>query len=367
MSPSARPIVSAVVPAVVPHGGNLSEAARRYGIPREQWIDLSTGINPCGYPVPDIDAQAWLRLPDDDDDLEAIAADHYGAQRALAVAGTQAAIRMLPHVLPVGGIGIGLLTYGEYAPAFAAAGFTVERFVTAPFADRRDSADFLLAPGVPLPATLKHLVIVNPNNPGTESFDAAALLDWHRQLRSRGGGLIVDEAFVEATPHLSVARYVEAEGLIVLRSIGKFFGLAGARVGFALVPAALDRAMRGLRGPWTVSGPARSVVRAALLDEPWQRTTRARLNDASARLAALLDRHGFEPTHTPLFAWVRCSDAAAVQDHLARRAVWVRRFDAVSGLRFGLPAHEGAWERLDRALREALTDARPDGWPGSNR
>lgn len=346
MSASVRPIAS----AIVPHGGNLSEAARRYGIAREQWIDLSTGINPCGYPVPDIDAQAWLRLPDDNDDLEAIAADHYGAQRALAVAGTQAAIRLLPQVLPVGGIGIGLLTYGEYAPAFAAAGFAVERFVTAALADRRDAADFLLAPGVPLPPTLKHLVIVNPNNPGTESFDAATLLDWSRQLHSRGGSLVLDEAFVDATPHMSLSRHVETEGLIVLRSVGKFYGLAGARVGFVLAPVPLDGAIRGLRGPWTVSGPARTVVRAALLDEPWQRVTRARLNEASARLAELLERHGLKATHTPLFAWVRDADAARLQDGLARRAVWVRRFDAVSGLRFGLPADERAWAHLDRAL-----------------
>ncbi len=357
MSAFERPIV----PVAVPHGGNLSEAVRRYGIAREHWIDLSTGINPCGYPVPDIDAQTWLRLPDDDDDLETIAAGHYGARRALAVAGTQAAIRMLPHVLPLGGIGIGLLTYGEYAPAFSAAGFAVQRFVTAPLADRRDAADFLLARDIPLPATLKHLVIVNPNNPGTETFDVNTLLDWHRQLRARGGGLVVDEAFVEATPHLSVAQHVETEGVIVLRSVGKFYGLAGARVGFVLAPATLDGAMRGLRGPWTVSGPARTVVRAALLDEPWQRSMRTQLNAASARLVALLGRHGLKATHTPLFAWVRSPDAALLQERLAHSAVWVRRFDTVSGLRFGLPADERAWERLDRALHEALT------MPGSPR
>lgn len=356
MPASACPAVC----AAVPHGGNLSEAVRQYGIAREHWIDLSTGINPCGYPVPHIDAQAWLRLPNDEDDLERIAADHYGAARALAVAGTQAAIRMLPHVLPVGGIGIGLLTYGEYAPAFAAAGFAVKRFVTGPLADRRGAADFLLAPGEALPTTLKHLVIVNPNNPGTESFDPATLLDWHRQLLSRGGGLIVDEAFVEATPRLSVARHMEAEGLIVLRSVGKFYGLAGARAGFVLAPATLDHALRRLRGPWTVSGPAREVVRAALLDVGWQRMTRARLNEASARLVTLLERHGLKATHTPLFAWVRCTDAAQLQERLARRAIWVRRFDGVSGLRFGLPADERAWERLDLALCEALERPAPD-------
>lgn len=341
------------LPPPIPHGGNLGDAVRRYGIARENWIDLSTGINPNGYPVPPIDPRAWLRLPEDDDGLEDIAARHYRSPRALAVAGTQAAIRMLPAVLPAGPVGIGLLTYGEYAPAFAGAGFRVERFVTESFADRRDSADFVLEPRQPLPAHLLHLVVVNPNNPGAELFEPDVMLDWHRQLASRGGTLVVDEAFIEAIPEFSVASNTDLEGLIVFRSIGKFFGLAGARAGFVLASARVDRAMRHVRGPWTVSGPARAAVRAALVDEVWQRETRLRIVDASARLAGLLEGYGLSVRRTALFAWVRDADAERRQDGLARHGVWVRRFDAVAGLRFGLPADEPAWARLDASLREA--------------
>jgi cobalamin biosynthetic protein CobC len=341
-------------PAPVPHGGNLADAVRRYGIARDGWIDLSTGINPNGYPVPAIETSAWLRLPDDDDDLEDVAAQHYGSRRALAMAGTQAAIRMLPQVLPAGPIGIGLLTYGEYAPAFARAGFRVERFVTDEFADGRlDEVTFVLKGGHPLPAHLKHLVIVNPNNPGTERFAPDVLLAWHRELAARGGSLVVDEAFIEAMPDLSVASSSDIEGLIVLRSIGKFFGLAGARVGFVLACARLDRAMRSLRGPWTVSGPARVAVRAALLDTAWQAQMRARLVESSARLVSKLGEFGLGAHHTPLFAWVRDAQASQWQDGLARCGVWVRRFDTVAGLRFGLPADETAWMRLETALCNA--------------
>jgi cobalamin biosynthetic protein CobC len=340
--------------APVPHGGNLAVAVRRYGIPRDSWIDLSTGINPNGYPVPAIEPSAWLRLPEDDDDLEDVAAQHYGALRALATAGTQAAIRLLPQVLPAGPIGIGLLTYGEYAPAFARAGFRVERFVTGRFADdRHDEATFVLEAGRPLPANLKHLVVVNPNNPDTERFAREVLLDWHCQLTARGGTLVVDEAFIEAMPEFSVSSSSDLEGLIVLRSIGKFFGLAGARVGFVLACTRLDRAMRCLRGPWTVSGPARVAVRAALLDTTWQADTRARLVNASARLVGKLGECGLDAHHTPLFAWVRGANASQWQDGLARCGVWVRRFDTVAGLRFGLPADETAWMRLETALRNA--------------
>lgn len=333
------------------HGGNLGEAADRYGIPRENWIDLSTGINPHGYPIPPIDPQAWIRLPDDNDDLEAIAAAHYGAPRALALAGTQAAIRLLPAVLPLGRVGVGLLTYGEYAPAFERAGFPVARFVTTQFADLGAEASFVLEPGRELPADLKHLVLVNPNNPGTERFTPQQVMQWHEALAARGGTLIVDEAFIESMPALSVARFTEREGLIVLRSIGKFFGLAGARAGFVLACACVDQAMRAMRGPWSVSGPARAVVRAALLDLDWQNLTRATLVASGARLAELLRRSHPTVQHTPLFSWARDGQADRWQDGLARHGIWVRRFSVIAGIRLGLPADEAAWSRLDAALR----------------
>ncbi|WP_213304214.1 threonine-phosphate decarboxylase CobD [Paraburkholderia sacchari] len=345
----------------VPHGGNLGEAARRYGIARENWLDLSTGINPVGYPVPPVDPQAWLRLPDDDDDLEVIAAAHYGAPEALAVAGTQAAIRMLPAVLPKGRIGIGLLTYGEYAPACERAGFPVDRFVTRDIADLGGAASFVLEPGRPLPADLKHLVLVNPNNPGAERFTPEVIMGWHEELAMRDGTLVVDEAFVEAMPELSVAKFADRGGLIVLRSIGKFFGLAGARAGFVLAGKDVIRAMRSLRGPWSVTGPARIVTRAALLDTDWQTQTRASLAAAGERLADLLGEFFPVVQHTPLFAWVRDERAPQWQDGLARHAVWTRRFDVVRGLRFGLPADASGWARLDAALRAVSREVNAGG------
>lgn len=169
----------------------------------------------------------------------------------------------------------------------------------------------------------------------------------------RGGTLVVDEAFVEAHPELSVAPCAGRDGLIVLRSIGKFFGLAGARAGFVLASARTDRVMRHLRGPWTISGPARVATRTVLIDTAWQAQTRARLAASSARLARLLSAHGFDAHHTMLFAWVPHASAAEWQDSLARQGVWVRRFETVSGLRFGLPADESAWRRLEIALRHA--------------
>ncbi len=338
--------MSAVTHFTIAHGGNLAAARTRYGEPSGGWVDLSTGINPHGYPVPPIPPEAWLRLPEDDG-LEAAAAAHYGVAGAgavLAVAGSQAAIRALPLLLPRGRVGMARIGYSEYAPAFARAGHDVVLL---------EERDFLDAD---LPDTLTHLVVVNPNNPTARCLPADTLRNWHARLHARGGTLLVDEAFVETldTPP-SLAPMAGAPGLIVLRSIGKFYGLAGARIGFVLGPAAWLAALREALGHWTVNGPARAVVRAALADTAWQADTRARLRHEGARLSALLARHSLPNASTPLFAWVPTPDAAAVHAALAQRGLWTRLFDApgtppVQGLRFGLPPDAVGWQRLDDAL-----------------
>ncbi|WP_043202402.1 threonine-phosphate decarboxylase CobD [Paraburkholderia acidipaludis] len=344
-------------PRPVAHGGNLHEAARRYGIAWEAWIDLSTGINPHGYPVPPVPASAWRRLPEDGDGFAACAARYYGApdeRHVLPVAGSQAAIRALPALLPRARVAIAPLTYGEYAPAFVEAGHEIVALDVA-----RNT----------LPESVTHAVVVNPNNPTAEHLDTAALLRWHAQLAARGGTLIVDEAFADAftAAHCaSLAGEVAREGLAVLRSPGKFFGLAGARCGFALARPPLLEALRASLGAWTVNGPARHAVTHAFRDTAWQTAMRAQLAQESARLDALLRAHGFTPHTTPLFVWVADARAHALQDALARRAVWTRRFEAPASLRFGLPASEDEWRRLETALREAVreVDAQRDAQRG---
>ncbi|MEX3983278.1 threonine-phosphate decarboxylase CobD [Paraburkholderia sp. EG287A] len=331
--------------ALVAHGGNLHEAAQRYGIAWDAWIDLSTGINPHGYPVPPVPPTAWRRLPDDGDGFAACAARYYGAPDArhvLPVAGSQAAIRALPALLPRARVAIAPLTYGEYAPAFARAGHEI-----VPLDVTQDA----------LPDTVTHAVVVNPNNPTATHLAAAHLLHWHAQLATRGGTLIVDEAFADALGHErseTLARATSREGLVVLRSPGKFFGLAGARCGFALGAPALLAALRAQLGAWTVSGPARHAVTHAFEDSAWQNEMRIRLAADSARLVALLRAHGFTPHATPLFAWITDPRAPALQDALACHAVWTRRFDAPASLRFGLPASEGEWQRFESALGQAM-------------
>ncbi|PLZ00500.1 threonine-phosphate decarboxylase [Burkholderia sp. WAC0059] len=338
-------------PGPIAHGGNLREAAQRYGIALDAWLDLSTGINPHGYPVPPVPASAWHRLPEDGDGLAACAARYYGApdaQHVLPTAGSQAAIRALPALLAPGVTAVAALTYGEYAPAFLQAGHPI-----VPLDTTLET----------LPENVTHAVVANPNNPTATRVEPERLLGWHAQLAARGGTLIVDEAFADALddpPSVSVAQHVGREGLVVLRSPGKFFGLAGARCGFALAqPARLD-ALRRRLGAWTVSGPARHAVTHALGDQTWQRETRARLAADGARLVALLERHGFAPRATPLFAWVVDRRAHMLHQALAQRAVWTRLFPTPASLRFGLPGSEAAWRQFETALAHSLSALSPD-------
>ncbi len=340
--------------SAIAHGGNLHEAARLYGIPYDRWLDLSTGINPHGYPVPPVPADAWRRLPDDDTSADDTSADGYAARAAryygapdaahvLPVAGSQAAIRTLPTLLPRATVGIAPLTYSEYAPAFERAGHRV-----APLDIARAT----------LPDDIVHAVVVNPNNPTAEHLSAGTLLHWHEQLASRGGTLLVDEAFADAmpAPSASLAAQTDRAGLIVLRSPGKFFGLAGARAGFVLGAPAVLAALREALGAWTVSGPARHAVGAAFDDIAWQQQMRARLVAQRERLATLLRAQRFTVHATPLFAWTADSRAQALHRALAQRGIWTRFFAQPASVRIGLPASDDDWARFEHALIESVRE-----------
>ena len=317
------------------HGGKLLAAAARYGIEQDKWLDLSTGINPAGWPVSAIPDAVWQRLPETEDGLLETAAAYYGCTSVLPVAGSQAAIQALPRLRAACRVGVPHPAYAEHAHAWRAAGHAVVAWDAAMGVDALDV-----------------LVLVHPNNPGGQTYTRAELLDWHARLAARGGWLVVDEAFIDATPQESLADVCPRPGLIILRSLGKFFGLAGARVGFVLAEPRLLAALNKLLGPWAVSAPSRWVARAALADTAWQQVARVALPAAAARLAALLGDHGLAPSGgTALFQWVRTPDAADWHERLARQGILTRLFADPPSLRFGLPHHETDWTRLATALK----------------
>lgn len=319
------------------HGGRLRQAVRDYGIPLAHWLDLSTGINPSGWPVPPLSPQCWQRLPEDDDGLVEAAAAYYGTSHLLPCAGSQQALQALPRLYAPGRIGLLQPSYAEHAHAWRLAGHEVVALTA-------DAIDAQLA-------ALDVLLLVHPNNPDGARFTVPQLLDWHAQLTARGGWLVVDEAFMDVTPEHSLAAHAGAEGLVVLRSLGKFFGLAGARVGFVLAWPALLPHLAALFGPWAVNHPARTVARLALCDTAWQQAMREQLTQHSARLHALLSQAGLVPHGgSALFQYVITTDAAVLQQALAQQGIWVRRFAQPAALRFGLPGSEVEWQRLQAAL-----------------
>ncbi|MGR9053097.1 MAG: threonine-phosphate decarboxylase CobD, partial [Gammaproteobacteria bacterium] len=274
------------------HGGRILHAARRYGIPVADWLDLSTGINPNGWPVPPIPPECWQRLPEDDDGLLETAQRYYRSPTVLPVAGSQAAIQTLPLLRERSRCGLLRPAYAEHEYHWRQAGHDVVVLDADAVEQTVDELEVLL--------------LINPNNPTGRRFEPDRLLHWHRKLQRRGGWLVVDEAFTDAEPELSLAPYLPRPGLIVLRSLGKFFGLAGARCGFALAEKPLLAALGEKLGPWTVSGPSRYIATQALNDSAWQNETRTTLIAQAERLQRLLERRGLHANgRTALFAWTK--------------------------------------------------------------
>ncbi|VVO62834.1 Histidinol-phosphate aminotransferase [Pseudomonas fluorescens] len=315
----------------------MRKAALEHSIAEADWLDLSSGLAPWPFAVPDVPLRAWARLPETDDGLEQAACDYYGAAQVLPVAGSQMAIQLLPRLRRIGKVGVLSPCYAEHAEAWRRSGYIVREVL-------EQEVDFFLD-------SLDVLVVVNPNNPTGLSLTPSRLLDWHSKLARRGGWLVVDEAFMDNTPQLSLAPFAHQVGLIVLRSFGKFFGLAGVRLGFVLAERKLLKLLAEQVGPWAVSGPTRVVGQACLLDAEGHARQRQRTEAASERLGRLLAQQGFAPQGgCALFQWLITERAEALHEFMARRGILLRLFTHNSSLRFGLPADEADWTRLAQAF-----------------
>jgi len=325
------------------HGGRLNAAAARYGIDRGDWLDLSTGISPWSWPVPALPESIWRRLPEDDDGLDAISRRWTAAPADLAclpVAGSQAAIQVLPRILSARRVGVLVPAYAEHRRCWAEAGHAVYDLEAGQIEARLRELDVL--------------VLVRPNNPDGWVAPIAQVSRWRAALAARGGLLVVDEAFIEAGPSVSLIDRVASSGLVVLRSFGKFFGLAGLRAGLLIGPPELVAAVTDRLGPWQLSGPARFIMRQALADLAWQHLQKERLKQQSRRLRRLLADCGLpDEGGCWLFRYIRHAQAAAIRDALARQGILVRHFEQPAALRMGLPADDAGLQRLGHALAAA--------------
>ena len=326
----SRVLGHCMMEALPDHGGGVDAAVRRYGGAREAWLDLSTGINPVAYPVPEFSAQDWGILPDSDaqDALTKAARTYWQVPEyaaVLAAPGASALIARIPALLPGGRVWIPAPTYNEHGRAFAAAGWHV---TDTPVTDAQ--------------------VLVHPNNPDGRVWAAS---DVTADL------CIIDESFCDVMPGESLIEMTARPGVIVLKSFGKFWGLAGLRLGFAIGDTALIERLAQMLGPWPVSGPALRVGAQALNDASWAGAARARLADNAARLDGLVASAGAKVLGgTSLFRLCDVEDAARWQHCLATHRIWTRIFPySTRWLRLGLPGCDADWVRLAHALECAET------------
>lgn len=312
------------------HGGDLTAAEARWGCPSQGWLDLSTGISPWPYPLAPVPPEAWTRLPGAAAALalRQAAARRFGCRpdQVLAAPGTSALIQALPRLRRPGLTAILSPTYAEHARAWRAGGHAVGEIAS--LAEGRGAAV---------------VVAVNPNNPDGRVLIPTDLLALPNDL------VVVDEAFGDVTPELSLAGALRP-GLVVLRSFGKFYGLAGLRLGFALAEPPLLARLAAQLGPWPVSGPALAIAAAALADDGWAAETRARLAAMAGVLDGVLAEGGLMVLGgTTLFRLAQGDDQ--LYDRLGRAGILVRAFTGRPGLlRFGLPADDAGVERVRRAL-----------------
>ena len=304
------------------HGGGLDAAARQYGGTRADWIDLSTGINPLPYDATAISPNAWTALPD-----QAAADSLIDAARTfwnipdtaavLAAPGASSLIANMPRLATTGAVSISGPTYNEHAAAFEQAGWDMDG-----------------------PATAQ--VVVNPNNPDGRIWQIDQIT---APLR------IIDESFCDVIPNQSLIQHASEPGIIILKSFGKFWGLAGLRLGFAIGDPILIERLKTMLGPWPVSGPALEIGAQALNDPEWAAQTRARLEKDAIRLDHLMTAKGATVVGgTTLFRLYDVDNAAMWQSNLAQSQIWSRIFPYSSHwLRLGLP-HPMDWSRLKDAL-----------------
>lgn len=308
------------------HGGGLDAALAKFGGARADWLDLSTGINPTPYPVPDVPASVWAELPDDAAmlSLQQAARTFWALPDEIEIVpatGASALISLVPHLRKASRVAIAKPTYNEHEAAFVQAGWSVD-----------DAA--------------QTRVFVHPNNPDGRLTSAA-------QISKTNGFVVIDESFCDVCPANSLAPLAARKNVVVLKSFGKFWGLAGLRLGFALCRSDLAEEIRARLGPWAVSGPALHIGAMALRDPEWARNTRTRLSQEALRLDHLVTSSaGRLIGGTDLFRLYEFPSASQIQTHLADHKIWSRVFPySQTWLRLGLPGTPEGWNRLDAAFK----------------
>ncbi|MBL1417744.1 MAG: threonine-phosphate decarboxylase [Moritella sp.] len=325
------------------HGGQLQQVALQYARPIAEWLDLSTGISPTSYPIPSIPTSVWQQLPQPSQSLITAAKHYYGTDNIVATSGSQAVIKQLPSIFKqhvaeqfiseqstgTSTVWLPLVGYKEHERAWREQGFTIQQYTQLPTSAQL-TANCIV-------------VVINPNNPTGELFTRNTLLALLDNIQTLKGWLILDEAFMDVVePSQSIIAHTDNPHLLVLRSVGKFFGLAGIRLGFLSAHPQWLQALEKLSSPWEVNGPAQYITEIALMDRQWQQQQLLSLTALSATLELLLMTTFDCPVAgSALFKTIRLDNAPEVYILLCQQGVYVRLCDEQNALRFGIPDQNG--------------------------
>lgn len=309
------------------HGGGLDDAVNKFGGRRSDWLDLSTGINPNPYTVPEIPLHFWHDLPDELPKENLLAAAHQfwnvpdGAE-IVPASGVSAIIAILPRLAEAAEVSILSPTYNEFAASFTGHGWSVQ-----------ETADVQ--------------VRIHPNNPDGCLFEKSEIENKHVELT------IIDESFCDICPEKSLIELAQKPDHIILKGTGKFWGLAGLRLGFAIGPPELTGKISQILGPWNISGPAQFIGQKILSDSEWARATRYQLATMAVDLDGVLAQNGLNVIGgTDLFRLAETDDPNALRNHLCQNRILTRIFPySKKWIRLGLPADRAGLSRLSDALK----------------
>lgn len=339
---------------ILHHGGNLETASALFSIPPDQWLDLSTGINPNGFPLLDAPREVWQRLPNNNQQLLESAARYYRCEAdcVLPIPGSQFAIQRLPQLFQTSRVALPKLGYKEHQRAWGQGQHSLF-FYDDDALDKLEQDIFNKKFDI--------VVVINPNNPSCRLIDKQRLLRWHNALIAHGGYLIIDEAFIDTQPEHSLTTFTDRPGLIILRSFGKFFGLAGLRLGFLIAQPKFCQKLIPALGPWPINGPAQWLGQKALEDSTWQARVSNRLKKDSIKFSHCIFDILSQPfpnldvRRTDFFISILLpiNIAGAIYQHMGDNGILLRYIpidEKSACLRCGLPGVDDNWQRFQRSL-----------------
>ena len=319
----------------IQHGGDIDLAIKKYGGQRADWIDLSTGINRTSYPWQESVKVELRDLPSSKllMGLEKAASRAYkvaeGTDTA-AVQGAQQIISLLPICLKnYNSVAILGPTYNEYEKAFKSSGIKAE---TVSEVSKLSSSDIA--------------IIVNPNNPTGKVIAEEILDDLSKKVRI----LIIDESF----KMFSSRRIQKFDNVIQINSLGKFFGLAGVRLGFVSGPSDFIKSVREMLGPWPISSIAAEIGIIALNDTTWISEMEKILLEGSNVLHKACSTKNWKLVgKTNLFHTYATSSCLEVEEQFAAHYIWIRTFDySQTWIRLGIPTSKYEWTRVRQVLNQ---------------